>query len=83
MPCVVHLAEAGQEHTTDSLVGAPVASAQLQRLLVAMDLAGGKPSRSYRLGNTSALIAFLVFLSPSDKLLSGNSACSTGIGKFH
>lgn len=35
------------------LLGAPVASAQLQRLLVATDLAGGKPSRSYRLGNTS------------------------------
>lgn len=82
MPCAAHLAEIGQEHTTDSLVGAFVDPAQPQDLLVHMDPADGNSSHNYRLGNTSVLTAFLVFLSPSYKLLSENSACSAGIEKF-
>lgn len=82
MPCAAHLAETGQEHTTDSLVGASVDPVQLQGLLVHMDPARGNSSRSYTSGTTSVLIAFRVFLSPSDKPLSENSACSTGIEKF-
>ena len=81
LPCAAHLAETGQEHTTGRLVGASVGSAQPQGPSVGMDPSGGNSSRSYRLGNTSVLIASLVFLSPSDRLLSENSACSTGIEK--